>query len=130
MVKKDKQITGKKGEDLASLFLEKQGFEIIDRNYWQKWGEIDIVANRDAIIHFVEVKTVSRDKLLGEGSDDYEPEDNLHLWKRQRLSRVIQTYLLSKKIDDSMEWQIDIVSVYLDKNGNQLKIDYLPDIIL
>jgi len=130
MVKKDKQITGKKGEDLASLFLEKQGFEIVDRNYWQKWGEIDIVASRNKILHFVEVKTVSRDRLPGEGSDEYEPEDNLHLWKRQRLSRVIQTYLLSKKINDSMEWQIDIISVYLDKDGNQLKIDYLLDIIL
>ena len=47
-VKKHRQYVGKLGEDVASLFLMKQQFDVIDRNYLKKWGEIDIVAKRVA----------------------------------------------------------------------------------
>jgi Holliday junction resolvase-like predicted endonuclease len=50
---------GKIGEDTAARFLVKQGFMIVERNYWKKYGEIDIVAKKKGVIHFVEVKTVS-----------------------------------------------------------------------
>ena len=121
---------GKIGEDLAVMFLKKQGYEILDRNYWKKWGELDIVAKKGSELYFIEVKTVSRDRLPESSSGDYEPEDNLHPWKRQRLGRVIETYLLEKKVGESVEWQIDAISVYLDRDGQLLKIDHLPDIIL
>ena len=113
------------------MFLKKQGFEIIDRNYLKKWGEIDIVAKKGGVIHFIEVKTVTRSSasLIGRG-DDYEPEDNIHPWKRQRLGRVIQTYLLDKKVGDEVDWQVDALSVYLAPDGGVLKIDYLDDITL
>ena len=125
--------TGKNGEEQATLFLKKHGFIIIDRNYWKKWGEIDIVAKNKGCLHFIEVKTVTRETFVGvkQGrGDDYEPEDNIHPWKRARLGRVIQTYLLDKKIPEEQDWQIDIVSVYLNPDGGVIKIDYLEDVIL
>ncbi|MBI2100619.1 MAG: YraN family protein [Candidatus Vogelbacteria bacterium] len=127
-----KQTIGKKGEDLAIEFLKKQDYEILDRNYWQKWGEIDIVAKKDGIIHFVEVKTVSRDHLLilNREEDFYEPEDNLHPWKLRRLARAVETYLLDKKVSDDIDWQTDAISIYLDHSDQLLKIDYLPNITL
>ena len=130
MTRTNKQTIGQKGEDLAVIYLKKQGFQVIERNYWQKWGEIDIIASKNEIIHFVEVKTVSRDRLEDQAGNDYEPEDNVHVWKRQRLARTIQTYLLARKTGDEVEWQVDVLSVYLDREGNLLKVDWLEDVEL
>ncbi|MCC6290691.1 YraN family protein [Candidatus Nomurabacteria bacterium] len=126
---------GQKGEDLACLFLKKHNFTIISRNYWKKWGEIDIVAQKGNDLRFVEVKTVSRNSVtresLGGDKDDYEPEDNMHSWKRARLRRVIETYLLEKNIDDDkIDWQVDVISVYINPEGQELKIDWLEDVVL
>jgi putative endonuclease len=123
-----KQQVGKLGEEVAANFLLQQGYQIVDRNYWQKWGEIDIVAKKGAELRFVEVKTVTRGTLLV--GDTYEPEDNLHPWKLRRLARVIETYLAAKKIPDEVDWQVDAISVYLDHNGQELKIEWLKDILL
>ena len=126
----NKQKIGKTGENAAEMFLKKQSYRILERNYWKKWGEIDIVADRNGIIHFIEVKTVSRENIPEAGSDDYLPEDNIHPWKRQRLSRAVQTYLLERRISEDRDWQIDSLAVYLNKNGEVLKVDHLEDIIL
>ena len=122
-----KQIIGRKGEDEAARYLEKRGFAILERNYWKPWGEIDLVVQRGSEIRFVEVKTVSRVTM---GEDDYEPEDNIHPWKRKRLRRVIETYILAKDLDDDVDWQIDVISIYLSPTGDLLKIEWLEDIIL
>ena len=96
---KHKKKIGVLGENMACRFLVKQGFKILDRNYSKKWGEIDIVAKKDKIFRFIEVKTVvssssSADKYA---TDRYRPEENVHYQKLKRLSRVIQTYLLDKR---------------------------------
>ena len=127
---------GQIGENLAVLFLVKHGYTVISRNYWKKWGEIDIVAqkvaNNKVDLRFVEVKTVSRERF---SSGDYEPEDNMHPWKRQRLRRVIETYILEKEEkgeldEEKTDWQVDAISVYVDQEGNELKIEWLEDIVL
>ena len=129
-----KQI-GQSGEDLAAKYLENRGFVIVDRNYWKPWGEIDLVAKKGSELRFVEVKTVTRNSTPsnppypGEG-DDYEPEDNVHPWKRQRLRRIIETYILAKDIGDDTDWQIDLMSVYLNPAGELLKVEWLEDVIL
>ena len=86
---------GQKGEEIASKYLEKKGFTIQDRNYRKKWGEIDIVAFKDKVLHFVEVKTVSRRSFGGhfeQEVNNFRPEDNMHPWKlkgSQERSRPI-----------------------------------------
>ncbi|HEY4476608.1 MAG TPA: YraN family protein [Candidatus Paceibacterota bacterium] len=130
MSQTDKQNIGKIGENEAEKFLKRQFYRIIERNYWKKWGEIDIVADKDEIIHFIEVKTVSREIVPEEESDNYSPEDNIHPWKRKRLSRVIETYLLDRRIDENRDWQVDALAVYLNGEGKVLKVDHLEDIIL
>jgi len=54
-----KQIIGRLGEDIAVKHFVKHSFKVLDRNYRKKWGEIDIVAEKDNILHFIEVKAVS-----------------------------------------------------------------------
>lgn len=119
----DKMKTGIKGEEIACKFLVKHNYIILDRNYRKKWGEIDIIAKKDNILHFIEVKTVSR-------VTDYMPEENVHMWKLKRLGRAIQTYILEKKVSDETEWQIDVMAVFLAFNGEEDKIRMTENVIL
>ena len=126
------QKIGEIGENMAVKFLVKHGFSILDRNYTKKWGEIDIVAKKDDRLYFVEVKSVSREILpdVTRETSDYRPEENMHPWKMKRMSRTIQTYLLSKKIPDALEWQVDLFVVYLDLKNKKARIKVVSDIIL
>lgn len=128
----EKQKIGEIGENIACKFLVKRGFLIKDRNYTKKWGEIDIVAEKRNKLYFIEVKSVSRETLenVSRETDQYKPEDNMHPWKIKRLSRTIQTYLLSKKVPDDKEWQVDLLIVYLDLKNKKAKVKTIKDIIL
>jgi putative endonuclease len=126
------QKTGEIGENIAVKFLVKHGFSILERNYTKKWGEIDIVAEKDSKIYFIEVKSVSKLDLnivTRETLDQQRPEDNMHPWKLKRLARTIQTYLMSKKQDEN-EWQFDLLVVFLDIKNKKAKIKVVKDIIL
>ncbi len=134
------QKIGETGENIAVKFLVKHNFLIKERNYTKKWGEIDIIAEKEEKLYFIEVKSVSRynlnnisdfndDNVTRETSDEYQPEDNMHPWKLKRLSRTIQTYLLSKKRED-MEWQVDLLVVNLDLKNKKARVKVVSDIIL
>ena len=130
--KTEKQKIGEIGENTACRFLEKHGFKIMGRNYRKKWGELDIIAEKANILHFVEVKTVSRENLndvLRETSE-YRPEENVHPWKLKRLSRAIQTYLLEKNIDEEREWQFDVIAVFLNVDKRQARCRLTENIVL
>ena len=118
----EKRKLGDIGENIACEFLKRRGFEIVDRNYLRKWGEIDIVARKEGIIRFVEVKTVSG------VTSGYRAEDNMHPWKLKRLSRVMQTYMLDKRLD--CDWQLDLITVKLDENTRKARVEMIENIII
>ncbi|MFA6524492.1 MAG: YraN family protein [Candidatus Paceibacterota bacterium] len=138
------QKIGKIGENIAERFLVKHNFSILDNNYTKKWGEIDIVAEKEKKLYFIEVKSVSRNlnyvsqdlsvlqnnQKGTETLDEYKPEDNMHPWKLKRMARTIQTYLLSNKVPDEKEWQVDLLVVFLDLKNKKAKIKVVNDIIL
>ena len=143
----EKQKIGELGENIAVKFLMKHDFSILDRNYTKKWGEIDIIAEKAGKIHFVEVKSVSRmppyfvssfsglQDVSGETKaesleGEYQPEDNMHPWKLKRLARTIQTYLVSKKVSEEKEWQLDLLVVYLNMKDKKARVKVVSDIIL
>lgn len=128
----EKQKIGELGETMAVEFLVKHGFSILDRNYTKKWGEIDVVAEKGGKLYFIEVKSVSHEipDEVSRGTDDYRPEDNMHPWKVQRLSRTIQTYLLSKNVPEDKEWQVDLLVVYLNLKDRKARIKVVSDIII
>ena len=83
--KTPKRRVGDIGEGVAAKYLEKRGFSVLTRNYLKPWGELDIVAKRAGKLHFVEVKTVSRDaRQVSRGN--IRPEDNMHGAKIRRYS--------------------------------------------
>ena len=126
------QKIGEIGENIAKKFLVKHGFSILDLNYTKKWGEIDIVTEKDNKLYFIEVKSVARETLNNvnhETIDHYKPEDNMHPWKLKRLARTIQTYILSKNLEER-EWQVDLLIVFLSLKDKNAKIKVVSDIIL
>ena len=137
-MKTDKQIVGQIGEDAVTMFLMKQGFRIVERNYREKWGELDIVAEKSKILHFVEVKTVSCESMPGDRKVEcvtqetpvLGPADQMNHGKRQRMRRIIETYLLAEKVSDETQYQADLAMVWLEKGTMSPKIEMLWDILL
>ena len=125
------QKIGEVGENIAVKFLMKHDFVILERNYTKKWGEIDIIAKKADKIYFIEVKSMETDlSVVSHGTNTHRPEDNMHPMKLQRLSRTIQTYLLSKSLEEGTEWQVDLIVVYIDMNNKKSKVKVVKDIIL
>ena len=118
----EKRKLGDIGENIACNFLKRRGFEILERNYSKKWGEIDIVTKRAGLIHFVEVKSVTH------GTSEYRPEDNMHPWKLKRLSRAMQTYLLDRKLN--CDWQLDLVTVKIDQQNRTARVELIENVII
>lgn len=116
---------GKIGENVACEYLKKQGFLVVERNYLRKWGEIDIIATKDKIIHFIEVKSV-----VANESKTYRPEENVHNLKQRRLKRTIQTYLLDRKYDFETEFQFHVITVHLNIVKRIAKVTFMKNIIL
>ena len=120
-----KRKIGDIGEEVVCKYLETKGFRVLERNYLRKWGEIDIVAEKDQLLSFIEVKSVSREPGKG-----YRPEENMHPAKLKRLHRVIKTYLLDRKVPEGKEWRVDVACVYLDFSTRKAKVEMLENVIL
>jgi len=122
---------GEIGEGLATKWLISKGFRILDTNYRQKWGEIDIIAEKEGIVHFVEVKSVSyetREKLdhaVSHGT--WRPEERVHEQKLKRMGRTIETWLLEKNREG--DCQVDVLTVRLVPREKYAKINLIDNIV-
>ena len=104
----EKRKLGDIGENVACDFLKKRGFEIKERNYLRKWGEIDIIGLKDGKLSFFEVKTRLSD---GWGK----PYEAVNFTKVKRLMRPIQYFLLQNNYKN-YKLSLDVISIELNKN--------------
>ena len=103
------KLFGDKSETLATGFLEQEGYVILERNYFaRKLGEIDIIAQRDDILHFIEVKSGKYDKY-----DSFDPVYNVTPAKLRKVINSAQYYLKVKRLD--MAFSIDALIVRGDE---------------
>lgn len=125
------QKLGELGENTACNYLIKHGYSLLERNYTKKYGEVDIIAQKNGILHFIEVKTVSceidGDNVIHETL--IKPEDNMHPVKIRRLHNTIQAYLLERGIDDTTIWQLDLACIYFDIGKKKAKVSLMENII-
>jgi putative endonuclease len=108
---------GREGERLAVRFLRREGFRILDRNYRNRLGEIDIVAEDKGVLVFVEVRTLK-------ASAGHAPEETIQWKKQQRISRTALAYIQYKRLEDRPA-RFDVVSVTLD--GTEATLRHIPD---
>ena len=131
MTNDSKKFIGALGENMAAKYLTKNGYDILDRNFRRPWGEIDIVAQKLGIIHFVEVKSISCVNVGNGVSDKWrgaDPEDNVNYFKLKRLNSVIQSYLGYKNVKQDQEWQIDILAVFVDVANQKAQMRFTEDV--
>ena len=109
------------GEKLARDFLEKRGYSIWQTNYRCPEGEIDIVAEHEDCLVFVEVRTK---RSLAFGS----PEESITPAKMERLRTVAAHYL---QAHDNLpaSWRIDVVAVELDRRNSISRIELIENAV-
>ena len=98
-----RQSIGRWGEQLAAEYLENAGYRLVERNLHTPYGEIDLVAEQDSMLVFVEVK-VRTNRRFGL------PEDAVDQRKQTHLLAAAQ-YYISEKHDLSCDWRIDFISI-------------------
>lgn len=112
------QEKGKLGEHYAADFLQQKGFELIAQNYRQGRKEIDLIAKKENVLHFVEVKTRKND-------DFGLPEAFVSEAQATRIAEAADHFL------ESIAWtgfiQFDIISILLDKEEIK-EIVHLEDV--
>jgi putative endonuclease len=99
------KIFGDKSENLATRFLEQEGFMILERNYFaRKLGEIDIIAQHKETLHFIEVKS---------GRANFDPVYNITPAKLRKVINSAHYYMKTKRVD--MAFSIDALIVRGDE---------------
>ena len=100
---KNKQFLGSFGEDAAAAFLSKKGFTVIQRNFFCRLGEIDIIAEEGEYLAFVEVK-------LRKNADHGEAREFVTFSKQKRIIMAAK-YWLSRHPTE-LQPRFDVVEVY------------------
>lgn len=101
--KQNNRKTGSRYEDMAAAFLEQQGFEILERNYHDRGGEIDLVARDGAYLVFVEVK-------YRKNTRNGYPEEAVGPLKQRHIRHTAQYYLYRHALDE-IPCRFDVVSI-------------------
>ena len=108
---------GQLGENIATYYLEKKGYKVLQKNYHSRFGEVDLVCQTpEGAWAFVEVK-FRRSKKFGS------PEDSVTTWKLKKIIKTAQLYLLKHtKALSIPSFQIDVVAIELDRVRKSYKI--------
>ena len=120
----ERSTVGYKAENIVRHYLTEKGYEILAHNWRKKWGELDIVTQRDGIIVFVEVKA---GMSVHQGFD---PLLHANREKMRKVARTARTYLASCKYPAGQEWQIDVVALTFDKEQKSAHIQHFKNIEL
>jgi putative endonuclease len=99
-------------EDRAVSYLERNGYKIIGRNFYSKFGEIDIIASKDSYLHFIEVRSRSSERY----------GLSLESVNNKKIKKIINTayYFLKKNKIKTDKISISIISI--DNSGNNIKL--------
>lgn len=112
---------GTKGEELASVYLKKKGYTILETNWRHKNLEADIIAIHSGVMVVAEVKTRTTN-FFGD------PETFVTKQKQTNLRKAANAYIDQKELD--LEVRFDIISVILDNSSDRTEINHIEDAFL
>lgn len=149
---------GDLGEQIATKFLKNKGFQIPERNYWRKFGEIDIVALSQAqarrtsrngqnagvthvtkeVVHFVEVKSVSYEtkELLNWAvtnasapeGESWRPEELVHQFKLNQIRKAAEGWIFEHNWQGRV--QIDVITVRMVPREKYARVKYIANVTI
>lgn len=100
----NKRKTGSAYENLAAKYLEDNGFKILERNFFCKFGEVDIIAQEDDYLCFIEVKYR---KVAGSGN----PFEAVDFRKQKKISSVFDYYIMTHPYMNKFQVRFDVVGI-------------------
>lgn len=105
---------GRKGEEIAVSYLHSQNFEILERNFTTRWGEVNIIAKDGTDIVFIEVKTRLKN-AFGEPSEAVD-------WRKRK--RIIKTALfyLARHFHKESNYRFDVLTIEFNRNRQEQDI--------
>lgn len=109
--------TGSKAEELAVQELRKKGYTILERNFSNKFGEIDIIAQDHDTLVFVEVKAKT-------GSEFGLPEEMVGPGKLARIRNMATLYMNGQ----ILPCRIDVIAIVLGDNGEVLRLTHYENV--
>ncbi|MHC4923967.1 MAG: YraN family protein [Planctomycetota bacterium] len=114
----DNRSRGEAGEQAASAALKRDGWTVLEQNLRVGRTEIDLVAERDGTIAFIEVKARRPDASVspGEAVDDA---------KVRRIARAAETWLARRSLENT-PWMLLLAAVRLDEQGNATSVTWEP----
>jgi putative endonuclease len=119
--KQDLKAFGGEGEDLAASFLKSKGFQVRERNYRCRLGEVDLIierrSSRGRRITFVEVKT-------RRSTEGVSPRELISIGKQRHISRVAQHYLASLHLQ---EVDSDFAVLLIDFSSGQPEFEWIEN---
>ncbi len=115
-----RQVVGRWGEEIAAEYLAANGYTVLARNVHGAHGEIDIVASKDGLLVFVEVKTRSSHTFAY-------PEDSVTRRKQAYLLNAAEEYLQAHP-ESGESWQFDVIAVEGRPGGNA-QIEHFQNVI-
>ncbi len=101
---------GNNGEDIALVFLVEKGYELVQRNYRVRSGELDLVMRDGDCLVFVEVRCKTR---IAHGT----PLETVNFAKRRQIERTARHYLHRYKIDESVHCRFDVIGIVMPANS-------------
>lgn len=116
-MKKFNRQTGASGEGIAAGYLQKKGYTILERNFRNKFGEIDIIAKDNGTLVFVEVKSKT-------GTDFGSPEEMIHAGKLNRVRRMATVYMNGELVS----CRIDVVAVVLNGDEEVVRLTHYENV--
>ncbi len=113
----DRRRRGNAAEDLAARYLERQGFQILERNFTTRVGEIDLIAREGEVLVFVEVRSLSPEMA-------FHPVTTLTPRKLSHLKRAMELYLYRRGLVGQVPVRLDVVTVIWSRPP---RIEHLRD---
>ncbi len=106
-------------ENIAATYLLSNGYSILDRNYRNKFGEVDIICQKDNLIIFVEVKSRYTNSFGN-------PLESVSCHKQKKIILLSKFYILYKKLSD-FNIRYDVIEIYLNHLNNTYEVNHLED---
>lgn len=118
-MKRYNKAIGHYGEDIASKFLSDKGYVILDRNFRNRFGEIDIICKHKNIIIFFEIKSRYT-------SSYGNPMESVTYYKQKQIIKLSNLYLISNKYFNYYA-RYDVIEVTFNTSLSSFNINHIED---
>lgn len=116
----NKKIVGKLGEDIAREYLKGKGYRIIEQNYRTRYGEIDLIAQKENTLVLVEVRTKT-------GEQFGKPEETLKKRKIKKFKMNALAYISKKGWKGA--FRMDAICIVLEKNQRLARLNHYQNLV-